>query len=32
MKKLEHAIEAIVLASRWILVVFYLGLTAALGI
>jgi uncharacterized protein (TIGR00645 family) len=32
MKKLEHAIEAIVLASRWILVVFYLGLTAALGL
>jgi uncharacterized protein (TIGR00645 family) len=32
MKKLEHAIEAIVLASRWLLVVFYLGLTAALGL
>ncbi len=32
MKKLEHAIEAIVLASRWILVVFYLGLTVALGL
>ncbi len=32
MKKLEHAIEAIILASRWLLVVFYLGLTAALGL
>ena len=30
MKKLEHFIEAIILASRWLLVVFYLGLTAAL--
>jgi uncharacterized protein (TIGR00645 family) len=30
MKKLEHAIEAIILASRWLLVVFYLGLTLAL--
>ena len=32
MKKLEQAIEAIILASRWLLVVFYLGLTAALGL
>ncbi len=32
MKKLEHFIESIILASRWLLVVFYLGLTAALGI
>ena len=30
MKKLEHAIEAIILASRWLLVVFYLGLSLAL--
>jgi uncharacterized protein (TIGR00645 family) len=30
MKKLEHAIEAIILASRWLLVVFYVGLAAAL--
>ena len=30
MKKLEHAIEAIILASRWLLVVFYLGLAVAL--
>ena len=30
MKKIEHAIEAIILASRWLLVVFYLGLTLAL--
>lgn len=32
MKKLEHAVEAVILASRWILVVFYLGLTLALGL
>jgi uncharacterized protein (TIGR00645 family) len=32
MKKLEHAVEAVILASRWLLVVFYLGLTAALGL
>jgi uncharacterized protein (TIGR00645 family) len=32
MKKLEHAIEWVILASRWILVVFYLGLTLALGL
>jgi uncharacterized protein (TIGR00645 family) len=31
-KKLEHAIENIILASRWLLVVFYLGLAAALGL
>jgi len=30
MKKLEHLIENIILASRWLLVVFYLGLTVAL--
>ena len=30
MKKLEHLVERIILASRWLLVVFYLGLTAAL--
>ena len=32
MKKLEHAAEYVILASRWLLVVFYLGLTAALGL
>ncbi len=32
MKKLEHLIENTILASRWILVVFYLGLAAALGL
>jgi uncharacterized protein (TIGR00645 family) len=32
MKKLEHSVEAVILASRWLLVVFYLGLTAALGL
>ena len=32
MKKLEQFIESIILASRWLLVVFYLGLTVALGI
>jgi uncharacterized protein (TIGR00645 family) len=32
MKKLEHAVEAIILSSRWLLVVFYLGLTVALGL
>ncbi len=32
MKQIEHMIEHIILASRWILVVFYLGLTAALGL
>ncbi len=30
MKQLEHFIEGIILASRWLLVVFYLGLTIAL--
>lgn len=30
MKKLEHLVESIILASRWVLVVFYLGLTVAL--
>ena len=32
MKKLEHLIESVILASRWLLVVFYLGLTVALGL
>ncbi len=32
MKQIEHAIESIILASRWLLVVFYLGLTVALGL
>lgn len=32
MKKIEHLIESIILASRWVLVVFYLGLTFALGL
>ena len=32
MKKLEHFVESIILASRWLLVVFYLGLTAALAL
>jgi uncharacterized protein (TIGR00645 family) len=31
-KQIEHLIESIILASRWLLVVFYLGLTAALGL
>jgi uncharacterized protein (TIGR00645 family) len=31
-KKLELFIESIILASRWILVVFFLGLTLALGL
>jgi uncharacterized protein (TIGR00645 family) len=30
MKKLEHSVEAIILASRWLLVVFYVGLAVAL--
>ncbi len=30
MKQLEHLIESIILASRWLLVVFYLGLAVAL--
>jgi uncharacterized protein (TIGR00645 family) len=32
MKKLEHFIESIILASRWLLVVFYLGLAVALAL
>ena len=32
MKQIEHLIESVILASRWLLVVFYLGLTAALGL
>jgi uncharacterized protein (TIGR00645 family) len=32
MKQIEHLIENIILASRWLLVVFYLGLTVALGL
>jgi uncharacterized protein (TIGR00645 family) len=32
MKKIELAVESIILASRWLLVVFYLGLTAALAL
>lgn len=32
MKRLEYAIESIILASRWLLVVFYLGLGVALAI
>lgn len=32
MKRLEHAIESIILASRWLLVAFYLGLAVALAV
>jgi len=32
MKSLEHWIEKTILASRWLLVVFYLGLAAALAV
>jgi uncharacterized protein (TIGR00645 family) len=32
MKQIEQFIESIILASRWILVVFFLGLTVALGL
>jgi uncharacterized protein (TIGR00645 family) len=32
MKQIELVIERVILASRWILVVFYLGLTVALGL
>lgn len=32
MKKLEHFIESVILASRWLLVVFYLGLALALAL
>lgn len=31
-KRVENIIEAVILASRWLLVVFYLGLAAALAI
>jgi uncharacterized protein (TIGR00645 family) len=32
MKQIEHFIENIILASRWLLVVFYVGLAGALGL
>jgi uncharacterized protein (TIGR00645 family) len=32
MKKIEHLVESIILASRWLLIVFYLGLAASLGL
>ncbi len=32
LKRVEHLIEAVILASRWLLVVFYLGLAAALAV
>lgn len=32
MKGIEQAVERVILASRWLLVVFYLGLTAALAV
>lgn len=32
MKQIEHLVEALILASRWLLVIFYLGLAAALGL
>ena len=32
MKKIERLVEAIILGSRWLLVVFYLGLALALGL
>jgi uncharacterized protein (TIGR00645 family) len=32
MKRLELAVESVILASRWILVVFYLGLALALAV
>ena len=32
MKSIEHFVESIILASRWLLVVFYLGLALALAI
>ncbi len=32
MKKLEHLVESVILASRWLLVVFYLGLAMALAL
>jgi uncharacterized protein (TIGR00645 family) len=32
MKQIEHFIENIIISARWILVVFYVGLAAALGL
>jgi len=32
MKLIERTVEATILGSRWLLVVFYLGLTVALGV
>jgi uncharacterized protein (TIGR00645 family) len=32
LKKLEHTVEGVILASRWLLVVFYLGLALSLGL
>lgn len=32
MKKLEHLVESVILASRWLLVVFYLGLALSLAL
>lgn len=32
MKRLEHLVESVILASRWLLVVFYLGLALALAL
>ena len=32
MKKLEHLVENIILSSRWLLVIFYLGLSIALAL
>jgi uncharacterized protein (TIGR00645 family) len=32
MKKLENLVESVILASRWLLVVFYLGLAVALAL
>jgi uncharacterized protein (TIGR00645 family) len=32
LKRLEHAVEGVILASRWLLVVFYLGLALSLGL
>ena len=32
MKRLELAVESLLLASRWLLVVFYLGLALALAV
>ena len=30
MKRIEHMVESIILASRWLLVIFYVGLAVAL--